>query len=1392
MTRNTAERIVHRRTMVAQRIAVRALLLMLAAAASLAFGGVAAAAAVEFGSRGEEAGQLNTIKGVAVDRQTGNVYVVDRSNERVDEFEGGTGKFLRAWGWGVAEEPGSQKAELETCTTTCYSGLRSTGVGVGGMNLPEGIAVDGEVGSEAVYVVEPRNHRVQVFSLEGAFVAMFGGKVNKTTEADLCTATNVSEGDECQPGTAGTGEGEFERLAVGKQENTIAVGALGMVYVGDEGPGEEGRVEKFTAGGVYQSEFAVAGIAESTALAVGGGHVYVTGSEAAGGFPLAKVFQYSEAGVLEGTIGLGISELKHMWLAADAAGNVFADVGYTPPEAKFMRKLLEYGEAREELESLVPPSEEGETATGLALVESAGEVAVGGSDVVRTALLPPPGPVVLSEEAAPEYGAAATISALVNPEGHTGVKYHFEYGTSPSEETATAAGTLGSGFEAETASAHLEALTPNQTYYYHVVVEDGEGHVIEGPPAGEAEHTFEAPPALSIDGLSVSDVTAEGATLEAQVNPLGTDTTCWFEYSTGAGAATKTASVDIGAGHEDVAVRAHVQGLVAGSVYTYTVVAENEHTAEPIAGEPLQFRAEPAAAPLQLPDGRRWEQVSPVAKHTAALEAEPREGGLIEASANGDGITYVSRTTTEAQPEGEPAYEWAQILSRRTGPSAWSSKDIATAHDERWGQARIGELSEYRLFSEDLGFAAVEPMGLTPLSTQTTERTPYLRTESSCEASEGAAGSCYTPLVTGGEAQPEVPPGTEFAGSRGETNGFSGVIVDGGTPSMSAVVLSSEAPLVEGAGEHGLYEWSHGHLGLLSVLPGGTPLSSCRSALGAASKDKFGPSGNDSRNAISSDGSMVIWSEDIGTGCSGHLYLRNVAAEATTQIDTVQEHASGANEADAVYQDAGFDAEGKLAVVFFTDTQQLTEGSTAAEGEPDLYEYDVAGETLIDLTAPVNGGESADVQGAVPGAAQDGSDVYAVAHGVLTETPNARGEQALAGGENLYLLHAGVPGGEPVFIATLAIADHRVWGSQHTGGEQELHPLLGNLISRVSPDGNWLAFMSQRSLTGYDNRDAVSGERDEEAYLYDATTNRVECASCNPSGERPSGVYDVAPLGEGLLVDRPKAWREHWIAAALPGWEALTTSGELALYQPRYLSNGGRLFFDSPEALVPQDVNHTWDVYEYEPPNGGESPSTDSCSGSASTYVESAGGCVSLVSSGSSPDESAFLDASVSGNDAFFLTSAQLTGSDTDTAYDVYDAHACTPSSPCAPESTTTRQPCESVSSCRLSGGAQGGIGTPSSLTFSGKGNLAPPVTSKTGKKSASKTSGKQAGHCRAKAKRIKSRKRRRHALQQCRKAKRASRRDRHRRHHGARSSRRHRGHGASRRDHAHHSRRGG
>lgn len=157
--------------------------------------------------------------------------------------------------------------------------------------------------------------------------------------------------------------------------------------------------------------------------------------------------------------------------------------------------------------------------------------------------------------------------------------------------------------------------------------------------------------------------------------------------------------------------------------------------------------------------------------------------------------------------------------------------------------------------------------------------------------------------------------------------------------------------------------------------------------------------------------------------------------------------------------------------------------------------------------------------------------------------------------------------------------------------------------ARVSADGSVLAFLSTESetLSGYDNTDQSTHEADSQVYLYSVGAG-LSCVSCDPSGERPTGP------------------------ATIPGAEP---NGPLRAYKPRALSAGGRrLFFDSPDRLVPLDSNGAPDAYEWEA--GGEG----TCA--------KAGGCVSLISSGTAPRGASFADASASGADAFFLTEASL------------------------------------------------------------------------------------------------------------------------------------------------------
>jgi hypothetical protein len=158
--------------------------------------------------------------------------------------------------------------------------------------------------------------------------------------------------------------------------------------------------------------------------------------------------------------------------------------------------------------------------------------------------------------------------------------------------------------------------------------------------------------------------------------------------------------------------------------------------------------------------------------------------------------------------------------------------------------------------------------------------------------------------------------------------------------------------------------------------------------------------------------------------------------------------------------------------------------------------------------------------------------------------------------------------------------------------------------ARVSADGSHLAFLSAAELSGYEN------EGETELYLYGPPPGggapRLLCASCNPTGERANGP------------------------ASIPGAVA---NGSTVAYKPRVLSaNGHRVFFDSEDKLSIQDTDNRPDVYEWEAAGEG------SCA--------QAPGCVQLVSSGRSPETSAFVDASADGSSAFFLTNESLVPAD--------------------------------------------------------------------------------------------------------------------------------------------------
>jgi hypothetical protein len=136
------------------------------------------------GTASGENGALDHPQSVAVDQDTGNVYVSDRNNRRVDEYDG-EGNFIRSFGFDVAESgPGDTGTGYEVCNEAegdaCKVGEGGAGVGQYGEGFAEngfGIAVspaDAGASTGSVYLADSGNRRVDTFDLDGTSPSSFG------------------------------------------------------------------------------------------------------------------------------------------------------------------------------------------------------------------------------------------------------------------------------------------------------------------------------------------------------------------------------------------------------------------------------------------------------------------------------------------------------------------------------------------------------------------------------------------------------------------------------------------------------------------------------------------------------------------------------------------------------------------------------------------------------------------------------------------------------------------------------------------------------------------------------------------------------------------------------------------------------------------------------------------------------------------------------------------------------------------------------------------------------------------------------------------------------------------------------------------------------------------
>ena len=262
----------------------------------------------KWGTLGSTDGKLNNPNGVAVD-STGNVYVADSNNNRIQKFNS-SGVFITKWGT-----------------------LGSTD---GKFNNPRGVAVDS---TGNVYVADSNNNRIQKFNSSGVFITKWGtsgstdGKFDYPKGVAVDSTGNVYVADVLNYriqkfsssgvfitkwGTYGSGDGQF------KDPKGVAIDSAGNVYVADT---SNSRIQKFNSSGGFITKWGTYGSGggkfnNPNGLAVDGfGNVYVADSGN------NRIQKFSSSGVFIekwGEYGSGDGQLySPAGIAVDIAGKVY-------------------------------------------------------------------------------------------------------------------------------------------------------------------------------------------------------------------------------------------------------------------------------------------------------------------------------------------------------------------------------------------------------------------------------------------------------------------------------------------------------------------------------------------------------------------------------------------------------------------------------------------------------------------------------------------------------------------------------------------------------------------------------------------------------------------------------------------------------------------------------------------------------------------------------------------------------------------------------------------------------------------------------------------------------------------------------------------------------------
>ena len=983
---------------------------------------------VPFGSEGSGPGQFKEPVGVAVDDSgeplvqpaAGDVYVVDKGNDRVERFSS-TGSYLGQFdGSGTFEVEG--KIETGTAAPT------------GAFSSPEEVAVDNsnnplDPSAGDVYVLDNGHDVVDKFSATGEYLGQLtGGRVPPASfvevtvdpSGNVWTLDTQADVEECD--STGVCEKKFQPNAgnpirgfvVDSQLNVYFKTENSIVKFKSPSPKELGYVGEFEEG---TTTFTMN--PSTNNIVVDRGSSIVVFGPFGEPYKTPPLETLPTAGFSE-SYGIGVSGEGTVYASERTADTIerFDDVplptvvtetpsdvsetamtlqGTVNPEGEPVTECyFEYGTEPGKYTSKVACEQEPKTLVGTgalpvsrtlaglpaASVRSVRLVAADAKGTNYAVGVTISHPTTTGETFSNVSVIAATLSATIDP-GGLATKYRVEYGTSTSYGASTLEENIGGTYQDVAVRVELTGLQPGTQYHLRVVATNALG-TIDGPDVTFATY-------LSVAGLP------DGRVYES-VSPVGSDQDVNIYIP--------DANYQLTAGGEEGGINVH--GINANQYLPFQAAAD---------GEAVVYAGDP-----------------------------PPTGG------------------TSSQGEGGGN----EYLATHSPGGGWTQAALETSSQYETAANGSGQHAEYRAFTSDLSVGILEGLSV-PVT-----RAPLGYKGLYAHAMAGGVDGEYESLFTA------VPDRTEkelytavlnedvlYAGANAGTGMVSGA--------YSHLLFESNADLLEGedqlerevredvrqeveAGKHGefshyLYDHAGGKLYLVDVLPNGNvaPGGAFGSIEGAPTTNGLAGGGPDFTHVISADGSRVFWTyaPEADTAVQGErgpifhrsraLYVRENDTRPQSPVGPEEECLIAAD-ACTVQVDKAVGGEG-----IFQDAS--TDGSKVFFTKGALYEYNLESGQTTDLSPGV------EVKG-VTGISENGEYVYYV------DSSN-----------DVVLWHAGV---------TTRVATGAATGDDYVDEADEVASdyagEIGSRTAEVTPDGHSLVFMSKGDVEQVWLYEAPSGK----------------------------------------------------------------------------------------------------------------------------------------------------------------------------------------------------------------------------------------------------------------------------------------------------------------------------